>query len=207
MKESYVGRGALKLLGALSSFEISVKGLTCVDLGASTGGFTEVLLEQGARHVFAVDTAYGELAWKLRQDERVTVLERTNARRIESFPEKIDLVVIDISLIRLEVILESIEHWIEPGTPVIALLKVQYQIRDKKKLKKGVVQDPQTREIALKEFFDWQFAHQSWSLKSAVPSAIRGGSGNQEYFVLMGFMDQDQVPACWEDIRKTCLQS
>ena len=197
MKESYVGRGALKLLGALSSFKISAQGLTCADLGASTGGFTEVLLEQGAKHVFAVDTAYGELAWALRQDERVTVLERTNARRIESFPEKIELVVIDISLIRLEVILESIEHWLAPGTPVIALLKVQYQIRDKKKLKKGVIQDQETREAALKEFFDWQFAHQSWSLKSAVPSAIRGSSGNQEYFVLMGFMDQDQVSACW----------
>ncbi len=118
----YVSRGGLKLAGALDAFALDPSGAVCADVGASTGGFTDVLLQRGAARVYTIDVGYGQLAWKLRQDERVVVMERTNARHLESLPEPIDLVTIDASFISLKLIFPAVVKWLKPGASVVALV-------------------------------------------------------------------------------------
>jgi len=182
----YVSRGGLKLEKALASFPISPEGLTCVDCGASTGGFTDLLLMRGARRVYAVDVGYGQLAWKLRQDERVVCMERTNIRYVtrEDIPEEIDLAVMDLSFISLRLVLPAVEGLLREDGHVICLVKPQFEAGREKVGKKGVVRDKQVHLQVLEDF--WQYAMElGFTPLDMTYSPIRGPEGNIEY---LGFL-------------------
>jgi len=145
----YVGRGGLKLEAALDAFLVDPSKMVAADLGASTGGFTDCLLQRGAAKVYAVDVGYGQLAWKLRQDERVVVMERTNARHLESLPDPIDLIVGDLSFISLTKILPAICRLGHPGTQAVLLIKPQFEVGRSAVGKGGVVRDVEARQAAI----------------------------------------------------------
>src|SRR5947209_7337034 len=147
----YVSRGGLKLAHALREFAVPVSGVVALDVGASTGGFTDVLLQAGARHVYAVDVGYGQLAWTLRNDPRVTVMERTNVRTLEQLPEPIDVAVADVSFISLRLVLPVMAHLLAPRGAAIVLIKPQFEAGRTQVGKKGVVRDPAVwREVLLR---------------------------------------------------------
>ncbi len=145
----WVGRGALKLLGVLEPFGIDPVGAVAADLGASTGGFTEVLLERGAVRVYAIDVGRGQLAWKLRTDERVVNMEGTNARYVETLPEPIDLIVGDLSFIGLALILPTVQRLLRPGGEAALLIKPQFEVGRAHVGKGGVVSSPEARQAAI----------------------------------------------------------
>jgi 23S rRNA (cytidine1920-2'-O)/16S rRNA (cytidine1409-2'-O)-methyltransferase len=145
----YVSRGGVKLAAALDAFGIDPTGLVCADVGASTGGFTDVLLQRGAAHVYAIDVGYGQLAWKLRQDQRVTVMERTNARYVPALPQPIKLVTIDASFISLRLILPAVIPWLAAPAHIVALIKPQFEAQKEQVGKGGVVKDPQVHRQVL----------------------------------------------------------
>ena len=183
----YVGRGGFKLAGALDAFGadaagVSVAGRVCADVGACTGGFTDVLLQRGAVRVYAIDVGQGQLDWKLRQDSRVTVLERTNARYLESLPEPVELVVIDVSFISLRLILPAVARWVGPAADVVALIKPQFEAGPESVGKGGIVRDVAVRQRVLVEMLDWAAAH-SWGVAGLVRSSLVGADGNVEYLV------------------------
>ena len=179
----YVGRAAYKLAGALDAFGLTSKGLICVDIGAATGGFTQVLLERGARKVYAIDTAKkGKLALKLREDPRVVVREETDVRHMEKLPELVSLITIDVSLISLRDILQHAKRLLESKGTVVALFKPQYETRDPRVLHKGVVSDARVRERMRDEFVAWVRAH-GWQVMQIIESPIRGAKGNVEYLL------------------------
>jgi len=141
----YVSRGGLKLAAALDAFKVDPTDRICADLGASTGGFTDCLLQRGAQRVFAVDVGYGQLAWKLRQDERVVVMERTNARHLETLPEPVSLIVGDLSFISLTKILPAVQRLAGPQAEAVLLIKPQFEVGRDAISKGGVVKDPDAR--------------------------------------------------------------
>jgi len=150
----YVSRGGLKLEAALDQFGVDPSGRTCADLGASTGGFTDCLLQRGAAKVFAVDVGYGQLAWSLRTDERVVVMERTNARHLESLPDPVSLIVGDLSFISLSKILPAIQRIAEPATEAVLLIKPQFEVGKAFIAKGGVVKDQAARTEAIERVQD-----------------------------------------------------
>ena len=180
--DGYVGRGALKLDAALEQFKIDVSGKVCADIGAATGGFTEVLLRRGAAKAYAIDTCHGKLAPKIREDNRVVVMERVDVRDLKSLPEAVDLVTIDVSLIPLENILPAVRRLMALSGSVVALLKPQYETRDPHILHHGVVRDDTARENILKSFLEWA-KENSWKVVNQMESPIRGGKGNIEYLL------------------------
>lgn len=180
----YVGRGAFKLEGALKNFGINVLGKICADVGSATGGFTEVLLRRGAEKVYAIDTAKGKLASKLRDDPKVIVMEGMDVRDLEKLPEQADIAVIDISLIPLEGILPSVARLLKKSGEVIALFKPQYQTRDQKILRHGIVKDDAEREKLLFNFTNWS-KENGWSIMGQMESPIKGGEGNTEFLLHM----------------------
>lgn len=145
----WVGRGALKLLSVIDAFEVDATARTCADLGSSTGGFTQVLLERGATRVYAIDVGKGQLDWGLRTDERVVVMEGVNARHLESLPEPIDLIVGDLSFISLGLILPTVERLLRPGGQAVVLVKPQFEAGRKAISKGGKVTDPEARAEAI----------------------------------------------------------
>ena len=145
----YVGRGGLKLQAGLDAFEVDPSGRICADLGASTGGFTDCLLQRGAARVYAVDVGYGQLAWRLRQDPRVVVMERTNARHLQALPEPIQLVVADLSFISLAKVLPAILRIAAPGAEAVLLVKPQFEAGPGAVGGGGVVRDPTVRRAAI----------------------------------------------------------
>ena len=177
----YASRGALKLGPALDRFGVDPRGLVCADIGASTGGFTDVLLRRGAARVYALDVGRGLLHWRLRQDPRVVVIERVNARDMEAFPEKIGLVVVDVSFIGLEKVLPAITR-AAPGSPVVALFKPQFQVDRGEVGKGGIVRDESAVERALARFREW-CATNGLAVVAEAPSELPGTEGNQEIFV------------------------
>jgi 23S rRNA (cytidine1920-2'-O)/16S rRNA (cytidine1409-2'-O)-methyltransferase len=177
----YASRGALKLGPALDAFGVDPRGLVCADIGASTGGFTDVLLRRGAARVYALDVGRGLLHWRLRQDPRVVVIERVNARDMERFPEPIALVVIDVSFIGLEKVLPAIAR-AAPAAPVIALFKPQFQVERGEVGKGGIVRDEAAVERALARFRDWCSAN-GLDVIAEAPSAVPGTDGNREIFI------------------------
>jgi 23S rRNA (cytidine1920-2'-O)/16S rRNA (cytidine1409-2'-O)-methyltransferase len=177
----YASRGALKLGPALDRFAIDPKALICADIGASTGGFTDVLLRRGAARVYAVDVGRGLLHWRLRQDPRVVVIERVNARDLDSFPEPIGLVVIDVSFIGLEKVLPAIRR-AAPDADVIVLFKPQFQVERAEVGKGGIVRDEAATGRALARFRDW-CSHNGYFVTAEAPSAVTGADGNQEIFI------------------------
>ena len=184
----YVSRGALKLIKGLDAFEIDPTGAVALDIGASTGGFTDVLLRRGASRVYAIDVGYGQLAWSLRQDSRVVVLERQNVRNIELslVPEACDLAVIDVSFISLTLVLPRIAELLQPpaGKLIVALVKPQFEVGREQVGKGGVVRDEAARRGAVDKIREWASGH-GFVAGADVESPITGPAGNVEYLLLL----------------------
>jgi 23S rRNA (cytidine1920-2'-O)/16S rRNA (cytidine1409-2'-O)-methyltransferase len=180
----YVSRGGVKLAGALDAFEHDPTGKIVADFGASTGGFTDCLLQRGATKVFAIDVGYGQLHNKLRQDDRVVVMERTNARHLKrsDLPEALDLVVIDASFIGLEKLLPAAHALLKPNGEVLALVKPQFQVGQEKVGKGGVVRDLEVRREAISALVA-EARHLGFELIAEADSVITGPKGNQETFI------------------------
>ena len=181
--QKYVGRGALKLENALDHFKIDVRGKTALDIGASTGGFTDCMLQRGAERVYAVDVGHGQLNWKLRNDPRVIVLERINARSLsgEHVPEMIDVCVIDVSFISLTLVLPGAFDLINPTGVILALIKPQFELQRTDVGKGGIVRDRQLHQKAQDRLVAF-VTHSGHVVTGIAPSAIKGTDGNQEFF-------------------------
>ena len=181
----YVGRGGLKLEAALNHFQTKVEGRIALDVGASTGGFTDCLLDAGAKKVIAIDVGYGQLDMKLRNDERVVLMERCNARHLtpDDLPgEPADLAVIDVSFISLKIILPAVYRLIVSPREIVALVKPQFEVGKKDVGKGGIVKDPALHERVLDEIASVG-AELGLHVSSPYPSPVRGTKGNQEYFL------------------------
>ena len=181
--EPYVSRGGHKLAAALDAFDIDPTGLTALDVGASTGGFTDVLLQRGARHVYALDVGRGQLADALRRDDRVTSMERTNARTLTatSLPEPVDLAVIDVSFISLDKVLVPVASTLAPGAPIVALVKPQFEA-GKGRTDHGVVRDPAIHREVLDRVVA-AAAQRGLGTRAVIASPILGPEGNREFLV------------------------
>ncbi len=180
----FVGRGGLKLEAALNSFAVEVEDRVAIDIGASTGGFTDCLLQHGARRVYALDVGYGQLAWSLRCDDRVVVMERTNIRNSVSsdFADPLELAVIDLSFISLTKILPVTADLLEPLAPVIALVKPQFEVGKGEVGKGGIVRDEEKRAACLKKVCE--FAENNGFIHhNTITSPISGQKGNIEYLI------------------------
>ncbi len=182
-KPPFVSRGGIKLAHALDHFHLDVTSLVALDVGASTGGFTDCLLKQGASRVYAVDVGYGQLDYRLRIDPRVVVMERVNARYPFSLPQAMDLVTLDLSFISLEKVVPSVAQLVKPGGHLIALVKPQFEA-GRGEVKRGLVKDPLVHARVLGRFISWAI-ERGFRLKGLTPSPIRGASGNREFFVLL----------------------
>lgn len=182
----YVSRGGLKLEAALRANRIDCSGRVCMDVGASTGGFTDCLLQHGAARVFAVDVGYGQLAWTLRQDDRVTVIERTNIRTIDPalITLPIDLAAIDTSFISLKIVVPSTLPFLKPGGIILALIKPQFEAGKGRIGKGGVVRDPTRRSQIVDELRAF-FSRLSLVCGAVTPSPVLGPKGNQEFIILL----------------------
>jgi 23S rRNA (cytidine1920-2'-O)/16S rRNA (cytidine1409-2'-O)-methyltransferase len=176
----YASRGALKLAPALERFGVDPAGRLCADIGASTGGFTDVLLRRGAAKVHAIDVGRGLLHWRLRQDPRVVVIERVNARDLQVLPEPVSLVVIDVSFISLEKILPAVRR-AAPEAEVVALFKPQFEVGRAEVGKGGIVRDASAVETALTRFREWCGAN-CFEVVADAPSEVAGAEGNREFF-------------------------
>lgn len=189
----YVSRGGLKLEKALEVFPVNLKGLVCADLGASTGGFVDCALQNGARKVYAIDVGYGQLAWKLRTDERVINMEKTNARYLEadSLAENVDVVTTDVSFISLDKILPAAYNILKPDGQLIALIKPQFEAGKDKVGKKGVVRDKNVHIEVIEKVLS--FARETGFKIGGVDfSPIKGPEGNIEYLLWAGKALEDQ---------------
>jgi 23S rRNA (cytidine1920-2'-O)/16S rRNA (cytidine1409-2'-O)-methyltransferase len=181
----YVSRGGEKLEGALAAFGLDVRGLRALDVGASTGGFTDVLLAHGAAHVVALDVGYGQLAWKLRSDPRVTTVERTNIRLVpdDAFPEPFDVIVVDTSFISLRTVAPKARRFLRAGGSMIALVKPQFEV-GREDVGNGVVRDPALHRGVLRSVRD-ALAGAGLHAVAAAVSPLRGPAGNIEFFFLL----------------------
>ena len=179
----YVGRGALKLESALEHFHIDLLGKTALDIGSSTGGFTDCMLQRGAEKIYAVDVGYGQLDWKLRNDPRVVVLEKTNARFLtgDQVQELVDICAIDVSFISLTLILPNAFDLLKPDGVVLALIKPQFELQRSEVGKGGIVRDPRLHQKAQDKIvaFVNDLRH---VIAGIAPAAIKGADGNQEFF-------------------------
>ena len=197
----YASRGGHKLAAALDAFDLDVSGWTAADVGASTGGFTDCLLQRGAARVYAIDVGYGQLAWKLQQDPRVVVLDRTNARYLEALAEPVDLATIDVSFISLRLILPAVSGWLRPGGQIVALIKPQFEAGRDQVGKGGVVRDPAVHRAVLQDILTWAAAR-DLALMGLIRSPITGPAGNVEFLAhwasdaRTGFPVSAQIDAC-----------
>jgi 23S rRNA (cytidine1920-2'-O)/16S rRNA (cytidine1409-2'-O)-methyltransferase len=180
----YVSRGGLKLAAALKEFGLSADGKIALDVGASTGGFTDCLLQHGAKKVYAVDVGYGQMAWKIRQDPRVTTIERVNIRAIEPalVPEPVDIAVIDVSFISLEKVIHSILQFLRPGAELVALIKPQFEVGREQVGKGGIVRDEAARNAAVTRITEF-IGSLGFEVKGVIPSPITGQDGNVEFLI------------------------
>lgn len=201
----YVSRGGLKLAKAMDVFGLDLTGMVCADIGASTGGFSDCMLQHGAAKVYAVDTGYGKLAWKLRTDERVVPLERTNARYLthEQIPEELDLASVDVSFISLRLILPALRGILAPDGQVVCLVKPQFEAGKEKVGKKGVVRDPKVHLEVLEHFLT-HADEADFTVKDITFSPIRGPEGNIEY---LGHLTVGRGPVFGGDLAALVEQS
>ena len=185
-KLPYVSRGGLKLEKAMAAFPISLKDKICMDVGASTGGFTDCMLQNGAQRVYAVDVGYGQLAWKLRSDERVVNLERQNIRYLteEQVPDALDFVSVDVSFISLSHVLPVIWRFLAPGGRAVCLIKPQFEAGREKVGKKGVVRDPDTHREVIEKVISLAGENQ-FAVKGLDFSPVKGPEGNIEYLIFL----------------------
>lgn len=181
----WVSRGGLKLAHGLQHFALDATGVTAIDVGASTGGFTDVLLAGGAAKVYAVDVGHGQLAWKLRQDPRVVVLERLNARHLtaEHVPDAVGAVVCDASFIGLRTVLPAAMALCAPGAFLLALIKPQFEVGPARVGKGGVVRDPALHEEVCTDMQAWLSSQPDWTFLGIDPSPILGPEGNREFLL------------------------
>ena len=205
-ERSWVSRGAHKLIGALDAFEIDVDGRRCLDAGASTGGFTEVLLDRGAREVVGVDVGYGQLAWSLRNDPRVTVMERTNVRELtaEAIGGQVDLVVADLSFISLSTVLPALTSCADPDADIVPMVKPQFEVGKDRVGAGGVVADPQLRAEAVLTVAGRAAALQ-WYTVGVTASPLPGPSGNVEYFLRL--RSRTDTPLTGESLEQAVLHA
>lgn len=188
-KSRFVSRGGEKLAAGLAAFDISVLGAVCADVGASTGGFTDCLLQNGASRVYAIDVGYGQLAYSLRQDERVIVIERTNARYLEVLPEKVNITVIDASFISLKLLLPVVKQWLELPGYVLPLIKPQFEAGKHDVGKGGVVRNSKVHARVLREVIE--FSHElGFVVRDITRSPIKGPAGNIEFLALLEWHHQ-----------------
>ncbi len=181
----YVSRGGLKLAHGLDHFAIDPNGLVALDIGASTGGFTDVLLQRGAARVYAVDVGHGQLDWRLRNDPRVAVLERTNARHLSrtEVPEPVDIVTCDASFIGLRTVLPAAMGLVAPGAWLVALIKPQFEAGPDRVGKGGVVRDPDVHHAVCADIEAWLGGQPGWRVLGITPSPIQGPKGNTEFLI------------------------
>ena len=196
---AYVSRGGLKLEKAMASFPIDLNGAVCADIGASTGGFTDCMLQNGAEKVYAVDVGYGQLAWKLRSDPRVVCLERTNARYLtrEQVPDALDFASVDVSFISLKLILPPLNGLLKEGGHAACLVKPQFEAGREKVGKKGVVRDPAVHLEVLEHFLD-HAREAGFAVLGLTYSPIRGPEGNIEY---LGYLEKGPWQAVTFDLK------
>lgn len=190
----YISRGGEKLEAALDEFAIEVEDLTCADVGASTGGFTDCLLQYGAKKVFAIDVGKGILHWKLRQDQRVEVMEKTNARYVKVLPEPVNLVTIDASFISLKVLLPVVKGWFgEEGGQVIALIKPQFEAgREQANKGKGVIRDPEVHKQVLEDVIGFA-QEKGFGIEGLIRSPLVGPKGNIEFLAHFAHLGENSI--------------
>jgi 23S rRNA (cytidine1920-2'-O)/16S rRNA (cytidine1409-2'-O)-methyltransferase len=196
----FVSRGGQKLAAALDAFGLDVGGWTVADVGASTGGFVDCLLQRGASRAYAIDVGYGQLAWKLRQDPRVVVMERTNARYLETLPETVDLVTIDVSFISLKLILPAVKGWLRDEGQIVALIKPQFEASPEQVEEGGVVRDKAVHRSVLEDLATWA-ASQALALAGLIRSPLIGPAGNVEFLAhwMPGLEADDNLAAMIQD--------
>ncbi|MBI2346758.1 MAG: TlyA family RNA methyltransferase [Deltaproteobacteria bacterium] len=182
LEHPYVGRGGVKLAHALDHFHIDVAGAVCLDAGASTGGFTDCLLKRGAARVYAVDVGRGQLAWKLRQDPRVIVRERTNVRYLTArdLPELADCVTLDLAFISLTKVFGAVDQICKPAGVIVALIKPQFEVGKGKVGRGGIVRDPALHQEVIAAV-EAGAKLQGWQCRGVIPSPITGADGNVEF--------------------------
>ncbi len=191
----YVSRGGKKLEKAMQVFPVVLEGCTCMDIGASTGGFTDCMLQNGAVKVYAVDVGYGQLAWSLRTDERVVNLERTNIRYIteEQVPQPVDFISVDVSFISLTLVLPVAHRLLKDGAQMVCLVKPQFEAGKDKVGKKGVVRDPQIHREVIRKVIDCAAELGFW-VRGLDFSPIKGPEGNIEYLLFLQKPQQEALP-------------
>jgi len=201
----YVSRGGLKLEKAMALWPIALEGKVCADIGASTGGFTDCMLQNGARLVYAVDVGYNQLDWRLRTHPQVVCMERTNARYLtqEQIPEPLDFFSVDVSFISLNLILPALRPLMKEGGQAVCLVKPQFEAGKEKVGKKGVVRDPETHLEVLEHFLE-HAARADFTVKDITFSPIKGPEGNIEY---LGYLQAGEGPAYEGDLRALVEQS
>jgi 23S rRNA (cytidine1920-2'-O)/16S rRNA (cytidine1409-2'-O)-methyltransferase len=189
----YVSRGGEKLEGALTAFAIDVAGLVCVDVGSSTGGFTDCLLQHGAAKVYAIDVGKGILHWKLRNYSRVVVMEETNARHVEVLPEPVSMVTVDASFISLKILLPVIKRWEMENGQIVALIKPQFEA-GKKDVSRGdgVIRDPEIHRQVLLDVLNYA-KNEGFGLRGLVKSSLLGPKGNAEFLLWMDLLPNDAL--------------
>lgn len=188
----YVGRGGFKLAGALETFDLNVEAAVCADVGACTGGFTDVLLQNGAARVYAIDVGYGQLDWSLRQDGRVIVMERTNARYLDSLAEPVNFVAIDVSFISLRLILPAVKQWLAEKANIVALIKPQFEAGPKQVGRGGIVKDTAVHQTVLQELWHW-FGENEFGVQGLTVSSVTGADGNVEFLAWLQVGVADKV--------------
>ena len=190
----YVSRGGYKLACALDRFGVAVAGLVALDVGASTGGFTDVLLQRGARRVYAVDVGRGQLHWRLRSDPHVVVLDRTNIRYVESLPEQAQLATVDVSFISLRLVVPAVHRLLAPGSSMIVLVKPQFEAGRGEVGRGGIVRSVEVHRGVLAEFAGWLTDH-SLGLRDLIVSPVRGAAGNVEFLAWLTPISDDLASA------------
>jgi len=185
-KPRFVSRGGEKLAGALVDFQMDVTGRICADVGASTGGFTDCLLQHGAARVYSIDVGYGQIDYTLRQDVRVVVIERTNARYLEKLDESVNLVVIDASFISLRLLLPAVKGWLTPQADLVALIKPQFEAGKQDVGKGGVVRDSKIHRRVLQDILGFA-REQGFAIRGLTISPLKGPAGNTEFLLWLSW--------------------
>lgn len=180
----FVSRGGVKLAHALDQFQLDVTGMTALDVGASTGGFTDCLLQRGAKRVYAVDVGHGQMDYRLRQDDRVIVMEKVNARHPFEIPEQVDVITMDVSFISISMVIpEAVKH-LKPGNFIVALVKPQFEAEKNEVGRGGVIKDPKVHAGVLGKTVNWAVG-QGLRVRDICRSPIQGDAGNREFFILL----------------------
>ena len=196
----YVGRGGRKLAAALDHFQVDAAGRVCLDVGSSTGGFTDCLLQRGALRVYAIDSGSNQMDWRLRNDARVHLRERTNARHLaaDALGEAIDLMTVDISFISVTLLLPALTPLVRSGGEAVILVKPQFEAGREQVGKGGIVRDERVRQAAVEKVAQALEAHR-WAIGGSIPSPILGGEGNQEFLLhaRRGGAAQSVLPGTW----------